>query len=132
VTPGDQRSWRVALVHDSVVNAHAGGSAAHEARLLFAALIDLGFGIVQLPPAGLPAAATATAIELALDQMTDYASNGYRTVWLRGGPAPGDGELAGRVAAERERRTIDLHVIDVEPAAGDATAALERLRTLAS
>jgi len=126
VTSSDRRSWRVALVHDSIVNAHAGGSAAHDARLLFHALVDLGFGIVQLPPADLPAAATATAIELALDQMTDYASNGYRTVWLRGGPAVGDGELAVRIAAECARRTIDLPVIDVEP------EAVERLRTLAS
>jgi hypothetical protein len=132
MTPGDRRSWRVALVHDSVVNAHAGGSAAHDARVLFHALIDLGFGIVQLPPAELPAAATATAIELALDQMTDYGANGYRTVWLRGGPAAGDAGLAGRITAECARRKLDLGIIDVESAAGDATPAVERLRALAS
>jgi hypothetical protein len=133
MTSSDVRSRRVALVHESIVNAHVGNARPGGVRVIFAALAELGFGLVALPPAGLPAAASAMAVELALDQIADYAASGYRTVWVRGGDDPHDAALAERVAAECRRRSLALAAFAVGPAdLAEPAAVVEMLRATAS
>ena len=129
----DSRSFAVALVHDSLVNAHlnapfAGGPSAatgpsDASGQILDLLITLEFGLVQLPTAGLPAEKAARAIELALDQMQDYAASGYRTIWLKAGTVPGDAAIAAHVLSERNRRNLnDLEIIELGSASvTDAT-----------
>jgi D-serine deaminase-like pyridoxal phosphate-dependent protein len=122
----DLRSFRVALVPDSLINPLA--ESADGSKRIVDLIIELGIGIVQLPLATLQPAKAAIAIDYALDQLEDYAANGYQTLWLSSGASPADSDLAARIAAECQRRRFTaMTVLAVGAASVDDAARLEPL-----
>ena len=71
----DVRSWKIAVISDRTVNAHLSGDDA-AARML-ERLVAEGHGLLVLPPAEVTGATARTAILYAVDQLQDYAKNGY-------------------------------------------------------
>lgn len=65
---GDVRSRRVAVVTDAVVN---------DPRGAVDALIDAGWGLIQLPPTDLPAATRVALLEMIAEQVDEYQRHGY-------------------------------------------------------
>jgi hypothetical protein len=130
----DQRSFLVALVPDRLVNPPPDPATAAASNRIVDLLVELGYGLVQLPPASLTPAKAAVAIAFALDQLEDYAANGYRTVWLAGGPGSADADLTARIEAECARRALGaLRSLDLGALAdADATALDARLREFAA
>jgi len=124
----DVRSFLVALVPDRLVNPPA-----NEANPILDALVELGFGLVQLPPATLAAARAAIAIDYALDQLEDYAANGYRTIWFASTATAADAELSAAIRAACERRGFTaMEAIDLGTASpGDAARIDPLLRAFA-
>jgi hypothetical protein len=100
---GDLRSRRVAVVPDSVLNPPAGG-ADH-----LTPLTEAGWGLVVLPPAGLPAGTERAMVAAIADQVVMFLDDGYEVAlgW------PGD-ERTGllietlSVIGRRVERRIDL------------------------
>jgi hypothetical protein len=103
-------------VPDRLVNAHLLGDAEPGFALVADTLTAAGFGWIALPPSDLSPAALAITIELAVDQVHDYATNGYRVVWIRTSVAPGDRLVAQQVEAECKRRGFaELTILDLVP-----------------
>ena len=69
----DPRSRRVAVVADSLL-----GEKLDELR-------EAGYGVIQLPPAGLDEATAATWLELAAEQVAEYLRTGYDVVLVDDG-----------------------------------------------
>ena len=100
---GDLRSRRVAVVPDSVLNPPAGG-ADH-----LTPLTEAGWGLVVLPPAGLPEDTERAMIAAIADQVATFLDDDYEVPlgW------PGD-ERTGRLIetlsaiGRRVERRIDL------------------------
>jgi len=112
----DARSGRIALVPDRLVNAHLVAEAEPGFALVADTLLAYGFGWIAVPPPELAPAAMAIAIELAIDQVYDYATNGYGVVWIRPSTAPGDRLIAQQVEAECTRRALrGLEIVDLAP-----------------
>ena len=61
------------------------------------ALREAQYGLMQLPPAGLPADAAAAALALLAEQVAEYRRNGYEVV-LAGDGAPWRAELESALA----------------------------------
>jgi hypothetical protein len=100
---GDLRSRRVAVVPDSVLNPPAGG-ADH-----LAPLTEAGWGLVVLPPAGLPAGTEQAMVAAIADQVVTFLDDDYEVAlgW------PGDERTerlieALSAAGRRVERRIDL------------------------
>lgn len=100
---GDLRSRRVAVVPDSVLNPPA-GAADH-----LMPLTEAGWGLVVLPPPGLPAGTERAMIAAIADQVVAFLDDDYEVAlgW------PGD-ERTGRLIealsaiGRRVERRIDL------------------------
>ena len=100
---GDLRSRRVAVVADSVLNPPAGGTD-H-----LTPLTEAGWGLVVLPPAGLPTGSERAMIAAIADQVVTFVDDGYEVAlgW------PGDGRTGMLIEAlsaigRRVERRIDL------------------------
>lgn len=74
----DVRSRKIAVVSDRTLNAHLSRDDV-SARLL-ARLAAEGYGLVQLPPAEVAMNVAKVAILYAVDQLQDYAKNGYDVI----------------------------------------------------
>lgn len=77
----DLRSHRIAVLSNAAVDApgNAPGTLAAE---LVRELEQEGWGLVQLPPAGLHGLALDRAMNIVLDQLHDWAANGYQVVLI--------------------------------------------------
>ena len=100
---GDLRSRRVAVVPDAVVNPPLGG-ADH-----LAPLTEAGWGLVVLPPAGLPEGVERAMVAAIADQVATFLDDDYE-VALGG---PGDERTERLIEAlsasgRRIERRIDL------------------------
>jgi len=73
VTAADPRGGRVAVVADRLL----------EERL--EELRDAGWGVIQLPPAGLDADAAAEWLALTAEQVAEYARTGYEVMLVDDG-----------------------------------------------
>jgi hypothetical protein len=100
---GDLRSRRVAVVTDSVLNPPAGG-ADH-----LTPLTEAGWGLMVLPPAGLPADTERATIAAIADQVVTFLDDDYEVAlgW------PGDERTERLIEAlsaigRRIERRIDL------------------------
>jgi hypothetical protein len=100
---GDLRSRRVAVVPDAVLNPPP-GAADH-----LTPLTEAGWGLVVLPPAGLPAGTERAMIGASADQVVTFLDDDYEVAlgW------PGDertGRLIDALSAQGRRveRRIDL------------------------
>lgn len=71
----DVRSWKIAVISDRTLNAHLSGD--DDAARLLARLVAEGHGLVALPPPEVIADVAKLAIPYAVDQLQDYAKNGY-------------------------------------------------------
>jgi hypothetical protein len=92
---GDDRSGRVALVSDAVLNAPPG------APDVIGAIADTGWGVIALPPPSLPAAATRAWAAGAADQARELARHGMTIVAvLDAADANGRAALAGALDAD--------------------------------
>jgi hypothetical protein len=130
VKHNDLRSHLVALVPDRLVNPGPGqattAASTDGSHAIVDLLTDLGFGLVQLPPALLRAEQAAIALDYALDQLEDYAANGYRTIWLADGPTPADRDLSARIRiACRRRAFTGLEEIDLGTASSPDASRIE-------
>ena len=68
---GDGRSRRVAVVPDACLNPPAGADDG------LVGLAEAGWGVVALPPPGLPAGVEGAALAAIADQLTAYLDDGY-------------------------------------------------------
>lgn len=68
---GDARGHRIAVVSDTVVNGPGG---------LLELIASHDFGVVQLPPATLPAQAVDGWIESVIDHVEEFRRHGYTIV----------------------------------------------------
>jgi hypothetical protein len=87
----DPRSRRVAVVADSRLEA------------LLDELGAAGFGIIQLPPAGLDDATTSAWLEQVAEHVTEFRRNDYEVV------------LAGDALYARELEALDLPQYAIQP-----------------
>lgn len=128
----DQRSRRIALVPDRLVNAHLLPEVDPERRALataFDLLERLGFGLIQLPPHDLPFERVSAALDFAIDQLQDYAGHGYGLVRVDLPHLPEDGVWRDRFDAEFARRGLTpIDVIALDVADAGATAFESELR----
>ena len=83
----DARSWRVALIPDAVLNPPPGSPSP---SVPMAALDEVGYGVLQLPPADAGAEAGPLLAVIA-DQVAEYAHRGYAVVAIGWRGLPGDG-----------------------------------------
>lgn len=103
----DQRSRRIALVPDRLVNAHLLPEGDPERRVLAAALDlleRLGFGLIQLPAHDLPFERVSGTLDYAIDQLQDYNVHGYLLVRIELPHLPDAGVWRDRFDAEMARR----------------------------
>jgi hypothetical protein len=92
---GDDRSRRVALVSDAVLNPPPG------APDVIGAVADAGWGVIALPPPSLPAASTRAWAAGAADQARELARHGMTIVAvLDAADADGRAALTGALAAD--------------------------------
>lgn len=71
----DIRGRRLAIVSHDLMNAHLSDDAASVAAL--AALEELGFGLMALPPAAQSESIRTEALRHLVDQVQDYLRHGY-------------------------------------------------------
>lgn len=86
---GDPRSRRIAVVAEALL----------AERL--PALRDEGFGVMQLPPAGLAPATAAAWLEQMAEQIAEYERHGYEVVLLDDGTSGDELEQALARAGRR-------------------------------
>lgn len=72
----DIRSGKIAVISDKTFNAHILGNDA-SAELL-SKLASEGYGLIVLPPADVELEVAKRSICYAVDQLQDYAKNGYQ------------------------------------------------------
>lgn len=75
---GDIRGRRLAIVSHALMNAHLSDDASTVAAL--AALEELGFGLMSLPPETASAAVRSDALQHLVDQLQDYMRHGYAAI----------------------------------------------------
>ena len=98
---GDGRSRRVAVVPDVVVNPPPG------ARDRLAELAMGGWGVVALPPPGLPADISHPLVAAAVDQVVAFLDGGYEVALLPAADDPGMRRFVTALAASG-RAVADL------------------------
>jgi hypothetical protein len=98
---GDGRSRRVVVVPDVVVNPPPG------ARDLLAELALGGWGVVVLPPPGLPADISHPLVAAAVDQVVAFLDGGYEVALLPSADDPGMRRFVTALAASG-RTVADL------------------------
>jgi hypothetical protein len=105
----DVRSKCIAIVPDALLNAHlltgpvAGVAAAGQEML-----DRLGFGLIQLPPPDVSPERARRALDLAIDQVRDYAANGYRIISVGLKALPHAGLWQDYLTPEMNRRGLVL------------------------
>jgi hypothetical protein len=106
----DIRSKCIAIVPDALVNAHVmhDGPASRVAAAGLDLVERLGFGIIQLPPHDLAPERVRRSLELVLDQVRDYAANGYRIVSVTLTALPQAGLWQDLLVPELNQRGIVL------------------------
>jgi hypothetical protein len=97
----DGRSGRVAVVPDAVVNPPPG------ARDRLSELALGGWGVVSLPPPGLPADISHTLVAAAVDQVIALLDGGYEVALLPAAQDPGMRRFVAALAASG-RTVADL------------------------
>lgn len=100
----DVRSWKIAVISDRAVNAHLTSDDA-AARML-ERLVAEGCGLLVLPPADVTGDAARTSILYAVDQLQDYAKNGYQLIDAL--VAEDDGPVTTAFHAECRLRGLSL------------------------
>jgi hypothetical protein len=75
----------LAIVSHELMNAHLGDDP--NAIEALAALEELGYGMMALPPATQPASLEAEALDQLVDQLQDYVRHGYAAVIVESSPA---------------------------------------------
>ncbi len=116
----DPRGYRVALITDAVVN---GGATEFDAVALLQAN---HFGMIVLPPDDFEVPTIAGIVEYVVDDLAEYASQGYRVVIVEASDRPGRGVWSPVLDPELGRRDgLELDRIDVVGL--DAEAFLEFL-----
>jgi len=105
----DVRSKCVAIVPDALLNAHLlTGPLAAIADSAHDMLDRLGFGLIQLPPHDITPERARRALDLAIDQVRDYAANGYRIISVGLKALPGAGLWQDHLTPEMNRRGLVL------------------------
>lgn len=97
----DPRAYRVALVADAVVNDDAAGFDA------LAMLDAANWGIVVLPPVDFPSSTLPGIVEYVVDDLCDYAREGYRVAIIGSSAIDGFGVWDRLLVAEFDRRGHD-------------------------
>ena len=115
---GDIRGRRLAIVSHELMNAHLSDVASDIAAL--AALEELGFGLMALPPATAADAVRSDALHHLVDQLQDYLRHGYAAIVVA--DAHTTISIGPLDAALRAYGIAPLRRIPVEP---DFRAALE-------
>ncbi len=115
---GDCRGWRVALVADAVANPE------HEGALdVMGALVAADAGAVIPPPHDFDLPHIARRMEYVVDDLVEYAANGYRVVAIGSSRLPGHGYWGDLVDAELARRGVaPLETFDVGGDGADAAS----------
>jgi len=98
---GDDRSRRVVVVPDVVVNPPPG------ARDRLGELALGGWGVVALPPPGLPADISHPLVAAAVDQVVAFLDGGYQVALLPAAEDPGMRRFVTALAASG-RTVADL------------------------
>ena len=101
---GDERSFRVALVADALVNPDPGTPDG------IAICRDAGWAVMQLPASSYPAEVHAIALEQVAEHADEFLRRGYALVLLR---APGDGasEPLARALSVLGRELPAVHAV---------------------
>ena len=111
----DPRGYRVALVADAIVNE---GAAAYD---VVSALEAATFGMVVPPPSEFALRTIASTMEYIVDDLADYARQGYRVVVIGASSLPQSGYWSELLDTELARRGLPpFDSFDVD--AHDATA----------
>jgi hypothetical protein len=105
----DPRGYRIALVADSIVNE---GAASYD---VVAALEAATFGMIVPPPSDFQLGTIASTIEYIVDDLADYARQGYRVVVIGASSLPQFGTWSELVSAELHRRGLpEFDSLDVD------------------
>lgn len=121
----DPRGYRVALIADAVVN---GGAARFDAVAILQAN---HYGMIVLPPDDFDVPTIASIVEYVVDDLAEYAAQGYRVVIVESSDRPGRGVWRPVLDPELDRRAgLALERIDVVGL--DAEAFLEFLVPVAT
>ena len=101
---GDERSFRVALVADALVNPAAGAPDG------VAICHDAGWAVMQLPAASYPAEVRASALEQVAEHADEFIRRGYALVLLTTPDDPAREPLA-RALALLDRELPPVHSV---------------------
>lgn len=74
----DKRSRRIAVVPETLMNAHLTDTGLMSPMRHF--LEEGGYGVIQLPPSDAPSEVIDAAIRFVVDQVQDYLKNSYEVV----------------------------------------------------
>ena len=81
----DVRGRCLAVISHELMNAHLGEDP--DAIVALAALEELGFGLISLPPVTQSGSVQAEALEQLFDQLQDYLRHGYAAIIVESTPA---------------------------------------------
>ena len=101
---GDERSFRVALVADALVNPAPGAPDG------VAICRDAGWAVMQLPATSYPAGVRASALEQVAEHADEFLRRGYALVLLTA-PADGESEPLTRALAVLDRGLPPAHAV---------------------
>lgn len=105
----DPRGYRVALVADAIVNERA---APYD---VVAALDGATFGMIVPPPWDFELRTIASTIEYIVDDLADYARQGYRVIVVGASSLPQLGLWFELVESELDRRGVPLfEIFDID------------------
>ena len=102
----DQRGSKLALVPDVIVNSQSYPDVARNFPPVFPLLEKTGFGLYLLPSHTMKLPRIERWIELAVDQLQEYANRGYRTVIIGVKGLPGKGIWEKELKKEFKRRKL--------------------------
>ena len=122
----DARGWRIALVHDALVNPGAG--AAQTLPDVMGALGAAGYGVLQLPPDG----AHSLLLAVIADQVAEYSHHGYAVVAIGLEAQPGGGLHWRTLSALLRHRGAPLPPRHLVRTADSTAAESARLATFLS
>lgn len=100
----DNRSRKIAVVPEALMNAHLSG--AEGALAMQRLLEEEGYGIIELPPADAPLAVIENAVRYVVDQVQDYVKNTYEVVEVTALRDPDAASRAFRDACQARRITL--------------------------
>ncbi len=101
---GDERSFRVALVADALVNPAPGAPDG------IAICGDAGWAVMQLPAGSYPADVRASALEQVAEHADEFLRRGYALVLLTT-PADGESEPLARALSVVDRELPPVHAV---------------------